>query len=504
MVLVSGEQKMTLFTTALQLLLEFFSGWSDDEVNALIRAQAGDLQPFCEVLRSRLEAAGAKLECMYVILHDRDKASDHVDSLTNDGLITPHVHLMVGFQGRSNGLTPSRVAEALGIQPQMIEKAKQGGHAKDNCLSYLIHAKDDDKFQYDPRDVVTVVGRDYCAIETERREIWAQGGAKKSAKRAEERVQLIVKQAAEGDIMKNDIISNNDSYETYATVPGAKNAIDTALGAAAERHNMLEVDKLKAGDFAKSTIFIDGLSGTGKSLLAFTLVYCLQQAYGWRCHFPAAKNALDDYSGEEVLLMDDVRGGALSFEDWLKLLDPHYANPAATRYKNKPPIAPRVIIITSSTPPDDFFSKASSVSGGCCRENLDQPIRRILRRVNILNPFGPNGWYNCNLMEPKRHDQPSKWVPQRYWWHESIRQGFLHSPFAVLSELVYLVNERNRDMQLDAGQLQAAIEDGCRHLEGKLQKAVASGDLPPLPPAYCPDGPGGRPAVMPLSAPENA
>ena len=378
----------------------------------------------------------------------------------------------------------------------MIEKAKQGGHAKDNCLSYLIHAKDDDKFQYDPHDVVTVIGKDYCAIEAEQREAWARGKAHKSKKSAQERLPLVVEKAARGEISKADIYESDEYFEVYATVPGGKNIIDTALSAAAERRNLSEIEKLNAKCFEKTVLFFDGPSGSGKSILAHEAVNCLHRLYGWDSCPAAAKNALDDYLGEQILLMDDVRGGALSFEDWLKLLDPHHASPASARYKNKQPIAPRVIIITSSMPPDDFFSNASPVGKDCCRENLDQPIRRILRRVNILSPFGSVGWYNCNLMEPKFHDQSSEWNSRRYWWHENIRAGFLHSPFAALSELMYLVNERNRDIQLDAEHLQAAIENSCKNLESTLQEAAASGDLPPLPPAYYPDGPGGRPAVL--------
>lgn len=486
---MSGESKMTLFTSALQPDPAFFLGWSDGEKSTLASAANGDLRPFCEVVKTRLEASGAELAYTYAILHDRDTASDHIASPVDGSLIAPHIHLLVGFKSRKTGLTPAGAAAALGVQPQMIEKAKPGRHTPDNCLAYLIHAKDASKHRYDARDVVTVIGEDYRAIEAARRQSWAQGEAFKSKKSAQERLALIVSKAARGEISKRDILESNDYYETYATVQGAMNAIDAALSAAAERRNMSEVEKLNAGDFTKSVIFFDGLSGTGKSLLASTLVDCLQRLYGWSFYQAAAKNALDDYLDEQILLMDDVRGGAMSFEDWLKLLDPHHASPASARYKNKQPIAPRVIIITSSMSPDDFFFRASSVGGDCCRENLDQPIRRILRRARILDPFGPDGWRNCDLMAPVRHDQPSTWNPWRYWRHESIHKGHPLSPFDLLSKLTETVNSRNRDKEVSDERLQAAIECACNRLATVLEKAADEGDLPSLPAAICPHQP---------------
>ena len=490
---MSGESKMTLFTSALQPDPAFFLGWSDGEKSTLASAANGDLRPFCEVVKTRLEASGAELAYTYAILHDRDTASDHIASPVDGGFVAPHIHLLVGFKSRKTGLTPAGAAAALGVQPQMIEKAKPGRHTPDNCLAYLIHAKDASKHHYDARDVVTVIGEDYCAIEAARRQSWAQGEAFKSKKGARERLPLIVAKAARGEILKHDILENNDYYETYATIPGAMNAINAALSAAAERRNMSEAKKLDEGEFTKSVFFFDGSSGAGKSLIASTLADCLQRSYGWDSYPAAAKNALDDYLGEQVIVMDDVRGGAMSFEDWLRLLDPHHASPASARYKNKQSIAPRVIIITSSMSPDSFFFRARSVGENGQQENLDQPIRRILRRVRVLDPFGPNGWQNCDLMGPVHHSQPSQLVPPRHWWHESVHEGHLLSPFELLSELMYTVNQRNRDKLVSAEQLQAAIEYACNRLTTQLGKAAAGGDLPPLPAVHCPHQPDSRP-----------
>ena len=136
---------------------------------------------------------------------------------------------------------------------------------------------------------------------------------------------------------------------------------------------MSEVEKLGEGDFSKSVFFFDGPSGAGKSLIATTLVDCLRRSYGWDSYPAAAKNALDDYMGEQIVFMDDVRGGAMNFEDWLKILDPHHASPASARYKNKQPIAPRVVIITSSMSPDRFFSMQGRLAKTVSKKTTTSP-----------------------------------------------------------------------------------------------------------------------------------
>ena len=125
---MSGAYKMSLFTSALQPDPDFFSGWSDSEKSTLALAAKGELRPFCEVVKARLDASGAELAYMYAILHDRDTASDHITSPVDGGFVAPHIHLLVGFKSRKAGLTPAGAAAALGVQPQMIEKAKPGRH----------------------------------------------------------------------------------------------------------------------------------------------------------------------------------------------------------------------------------------------------------------------------------------------------------------------------------------------------------------------------------------
>ena len=80
----------------------------------------------------------------------------------------------------------------------------------------------------------------------------------------------------------------------------------------------------------------------------------------------------DEVNGEEILLLDDVRGDSLTASDWLKVLDPYNISPISARYQNKIGAA-KVIIITSSKHPLTFFYHTK----GNNREDLSQYVRRI-------------------------------------------------------------------------------------------------------------------------------
>lgn len=80
----------------------------------------------------------------------------------------------------------------------------------------------------------------------------------------------------------------------------------------------------------------------------------------------------DEVNGEEILLLDDVRGDSLTASDWLKVLDPYNISPVSARYQNKIGAA-KVIIITSSKHPLAFFYYTK----GNAYEDLSQYVRRI-------------------------------------------------------------------------------------------------------------------------------
>ena len=100
----------------------------------------------------------------------------------------------------------------------------------------------------------------------------------------------------------------------------------------------------------------------------------------WSSVVTAGTNIFDEVNGEEILLLDDVRGDSLTASDWLKLLDPYNISPISARYHNKMGAA-RVIVITSTKHPLEFFFKTK----GNEIEDLSQFIRRFDSLITIDN-----------------------------------------------------------------------------------------------------------------------
>ncbi len=78
----------------------------------------------------------------YGITHDRDTVRFGIISLKRNIITKTTTGTAVKFKDKESGLTYTKIAEAIGLAPQYVEKAKPGRFAFDNMLAYLIHAKD--------------------------------------------------------------------------------------------------------------------------------------------------------------------------------------------------------------------------------------------------------------------------------------------------------------------------------------------------------------------------
>ena len=112
----------------------------------------------------------------------------------------------------------------------------------------------------------------------------------------------------------------------------------------------------------------------------------------WDFCVTASTNAFDEYNGQDILFLDDIKGDSLTVSDWLKLLDPYMISPISARYHNKMGSA-KVIIITNTKEPMHFFEQAKGNIG----EDLGQFVRRIDYLLTIDETF--------NLSTPKKLNQ---------------------------------------------------------------------------------------------------
>lgn len=354
--------------------------WLDYEEKLIDKANEGDIAPLLNAVVEKFNSHNCKVKEANGILHDKDTRKIW-DNQINDYKEEPkgkHVHFLIKFE---RGDTINSLANYCGIEPQYLEIAKSGRYGYDNLLAYLIHSKDTDKYQYKPTEVVTIAGTQYMDIYSDRHEAWIRGKATKQANLAKKDIDYVISEIINGNISKQQLLLTDNLYLVYSQ---NKRKINEAFDTYGELKSAITVSALEKGSFKKTVIFISGKSGVGKTLLATKLANVLKKvAFSkvgerWEICKTAAKNSFDEYNGEEILLMDDVRGAALSASDWLKLLDPYSISPISARYHNKVGSA-KVIIITSSVDPDKFFQSSENFNG----EAIGQIRRRIDYYIDI-------------------------------------------------------------------------------------------------------------------------
>ena len=365
------QANLTAIMLVQQLDPDFWLGWVDKTPIEL--SQNGDCRPLLQEVVNRLNKEDIPVAESYGIIHDKDEISvwnqEQMKNVTE--LKAKHVHCLLKFE---KGASIQKIALAIGVEPQYLEKLKSGRYGFENCLAYLVHAKDESKYQYSPDEVVTLLGEDYSSIYNRRMQIWIKGRATKEAKETSLSVDYLLSEVLKGNITKSNILLTDDYYKVYSL---HKRKFVEAFDTIAERKGYKAISDIEAGNFKKTVIFIYAKSGQGKTRLAKYLIQLFQaesrkNGENWESCLTASTNAFDEYNSQEILFLDDIRGDSLTLSDWLKLLDPYTISPISARYHNKVGSA-KVIIITSTRTPLEFFK----LSKGSAGEDSGQFIRRI-------------------------------------------------------------------------------------------------------------------------------
>lgn len=378
------EAGLTLCFITQDFLPEHWNNWTDIEKQSL-----GDIQGMSKIICSKIESSypSVKVTDCYAIKHDKD-SKDVWDEITLSLVKTyktNHIHMLLAFSGDKPTLT--QISTAVGLELSYIEPPKSGRYSKDNKLAYLIHAKDNDKYQYSPDEVYTYRGESYAGIYMTRKEAWEKSKAKKNSQTASESIDWLLEQILTGKLTKSQVMLTDEYYATYAAY---SMKCDAAFSTYGQRKAYQAIRAMEQGDFNVSVFYITGKSGSGKSyftdMFVNNLIKYVRDTQGilWQKCSVASNNPLDDWDGEEILVMDDLRGMAMSASDWLKLLDPERVNKAGTRYKNKF-VIPRVIVINAEKNVIDFFYYLKNIGGGDRSEAMDQFIRRIMNRVCVFH-----------------------------------------------------------------------------------------------------------------------
>lgn len=369
--------------------------WDDDELKAI---KDCDIAAIANIIKTKLESIGCVIAEMYIIHHDKDV--HEVWSETEMKMVvefkTNHVHVVIKF-AVGMGTELSKIADAVGLAPQYIEKAGKGKYGYDNLLSYLIHIKYKDKHQYNYSEVMTIVGEPYATVYHNRKLDWEKGAAKIKATKTKADIDWLEQKILTGEVKRQQIMLTDDYFAIYAA---NKRRCDDAFGAYGERKAYRSLEMLKSGLYKLTVIFIKGKSGQGKTTIAKDIIHTtIRNAKerlheDWEVYNGATSNVLDDFNGEEIIFLDDLRGNSMTASDWLRLLDPYNASPASARYRNKPVVASRVVVMTSTQDPHLYFYYTKN--RGDVTEALDQFIRRVSACVKVYD-IDANGQQNFSI-----------------------------------------------------------------------------------------------------------
>jgi len=251
------------------------------------------------------------------VLEGRDAIKDWAYILHDKEDTRAHYHIAVRLK---DSYDTKYIAEWFCVAENFVGKVK--GRWSD-MLKYLIHENAPEKYQYSIDDVIS-------------------------------NFDWIVEKDKNGDSRKNDIIMdivegkirefNYTEYISAIEHDKYKKSIDNAF--------RYRLDKIKGVSRNMNCIYIMGDSGVGKTTYAKQIA----ENNGYSVYISSGSNdVLDDYKGEDCIILDDLRPSSLGLSDLLKMLDNHTASTVKSRYRNKV-LECRMIIITTTLNIDKFFN----------------------------------------------------------------------------------------------------------------------------------------------------
>lgn len=329
-----------------------------------------------ELVKKVLEDKRAIKDYAYII-HDKDKKEDGT-------VKSPHIHLMMRF---SEVQDTRYIAKWFNVGENYLCKVK--GRFAD-ALEYLTHKNAVEKYQYSESEVVS--NFDF------KKEIDKKDGNLRKNE--------IIDKIVSGEIREFNYFDyiGIEEYDKY------KKSIDNAF--------KYRTDKIKGVAREMECVFITGDSGTGKTTYAKKIA----KEKGYSIFVSSGSNdPLDDYKGQDCIILDDLRPSCMGLSDLLKMLDNHTASTVKSRYKNKV-LECKLIIITTTLDIESFFNNVFSEE--------KETIIQLKRRCKLMLKFDMKYYYN-------------------YLWQERSRTysyvGKLQNPITLENN----IKDMTKDEQLD-------------------------------------------------------
>lgn len=318
-----------------------------------------------ETLEANLEAEPNIKKWAYV-LHDKD-----VDE--NGNPVEPHIHLVIELIDSRNYST---IGNYVGVPSQYVtsikQKIKRGKYYVSDvggALAYLTHRNAPDRHQYDDSEVVAKPGYDWIAART-----------KSEMKQAEwKSFRKILEGIEDGGIRR---------YNLYDFV-----SMQMYLDHKAEFENAFAYREgvLKKNPNRKiEVIYITGAPGAGKTTLAKYI--CDKRALSY-CVSGSSRDPVQDYNGQDCLILDDLRPHTFNLSDLLKLLDNNTASSVNSRYHDRW-LEVQCIIITTVLSIDEFFRLIWDVG---------EPVAQFKRRCKTMIQLTPSQM-TIYMYHPQTHE----------------------------------------------------------------------------------------------------
>lgn len=354
------NKRVKSFIFAQQLKPEYWAEWDEDKKELFENYESNKSEIFAEIHRRLGNLDGLKI--IALIIHNKDEGAR--------GIKFPHVHGYVEFENQKN---ISSVSSCLSLEPQYVEVPHKGRYGRINCLAYLIHAKSPEKHQYLSEEVETFKTFDYPEFIAENLEDFKKYNATDKRKKSEIGLDYALQEVQQGRLKLREIMRNENLALLYANHSVQFSEAFNFFGL---RNAMLRLDELERGDYDLTVLYIQGEPGIGKSFLAREIAqtvrdFGIEKGFESDIFSASSTNPFDDYYGEDILILDDLRQESLKVSDWLKLFDPLNTAKLSARYRNKM-IVPRLVIVANYLGVNQFFGSSNFKN-----EALDQFKRRI-------------------------------------------------------------------------------------------------------------------------------
>ena len=266
-----------------------------------------------------------------------------------------------------------------------------------SCVQYLVHLNDLSKRTYEWSDVIT------NDPNIDRFKVL-------SCKTLDVRTKQYIDRIMTGEIREYNFASMIDP-EVYAK-------------RRTQLMNTLELYRQKIGQDKSRHIRVvvcEGTTGTGKTTWVKNLCKKHEKSF---CLSSSANDPWQDYKGEDVMILDEMRSDVFSLADLLKILDNHTKSTSRSRYSNKMFLGDYIFITTNEDFQDWY------------KDSDDASRYALFRRASLLMKFRPYG------------ETLKSYVDSFQWKDDDLKYEFVRSDVFSFSNLIDGRNDNEMDLSV--------------------------------------------------------